>query len=621
MKSYIGILRLPIATTCDGKCETYPYEFWLDDGTVITNLKNCQNIPLEVRIEILLDLETRDIKNWTYVDKIAASRHVMRKDIALMYIVDEESSINDALVSRVEETAKMVEHEYKKWAAGIWEEVTCTPYVFASTCTKLISGNCWIPMRNHANKVNPGNRHNYWHIWGGTNWGFCGHGYINGTQSITYANCGFSTIIHEIGHNFGLHHSGANRGGEYGEPTWMGSSGSRHGFNAAHLRHIGLVQNEEVEHVRQGDSKRVFLTNPIVDRSDMRDGEYKLVQVTKNDLTRGIGYFNNRMRGTAIQIYRPDPDTRFHQNSWSKTWLIEEIFPGEHLVLDNGVYVRNDGIVNQTANVVVKWDDSLADPADFVPEQVLPTDTHPITEDITALWDQVGSEFQGFDIRYNKQRNTVLAYWYTYDSRNTAHRRNDRRWYMLQGEVKNNIAHLKVYTTSRTNVGASRNIEEIGEATLYFPNGNTGMIRMQTSEHGRIHRVLNRISKNNSHPLYGVWDIEENEKEGFSISVHESNDPNDPRPNVVAYWYTYTFPRIIVSGLYHQEWFMATGKLGDDLTLYNILDASYGGDTGNLNDNGKIEIRLDEKDNNKAVFEYFNTQFNRQMAHNLKKLF
>lgn len=238
-------------------------------------------------------------------------------------------------------------------------------------------------------------------------------------------------MIHEQGHNFGLHHTGTPTA-EYGEPTWMGSGNSRSGFHAPHRALLEWIDEESVYWLDPNTSARVFLIDPSSDPGARMPGQFKGAQVRRSfNANFMVSVFNN-----TVRLHRSTNGRTFSQTTLLATLSAtgRDHYPGDGEAPDVKLVDVRDGVFQ----VVVKWDSDVAEPATAPwPDLVWPENARLLTPEESGLYYQPHVDGQGMDCWFLPDRTEI--FWGTYNSRGEPH------WLHAQGDtIQNGIRHMKV---------------------------------------------------------------------------------------------------------------------------------------------------------------------------------
>ena len=145
------------------------------------------------------------------------------------------------------------------------------------------------------------------HLWGNVSGDYCGWGQVGGKYSMTFSSCGTRTMLHELGHNFGLRHS-TSGGNEYGDTScWMGK-GNR-GFNSPQQHKLEIDTERETIYVNK--SVELLLMPISYSQDDLVARAYQHVIVPRGSRK----YFISTYAGGAyvnIHLAGSKPD-RLHQ--------------------------------------------------------------------------------------------------------------------------------------------------------------------------------------------------------------------------------------------------------------------------------------------------------------------
>ena len=471
-------------------------------------------------------------------------------------------------------------------------DVQVRGYVLPSDCNMKPWDFCYKAVREWMRENDmDGFEPNYFHVAGFQNGAsYCGQGQLGGDKSVTYMMhiCGVKTIIHELGHNLGLHHSGSrDENGverEYGDTSSiMGSNEAIRGLTSPHLHHLGLETGRETLDI---ESTRQVLVAPVeLQEAAMHNDEYQNVIVRKPDSVRY--YLSMRKtKGTPWPLLPRDEDTLFihewNKGSMTRTKrLMPDLKPGQSRTLPNGVNIHYLEYANETArvNVLYPGDSTPADipmPAGFPEPFAMPQ----FTEAHQGAWFEPRLNGQGFDIHVKDGK--ALVYWYTYDNRGNC------RWYIATGNIVDNIMEAYVTTTRGGNFSnpASADVITIGKCQLYFYTKDRGVFNFSTEEHGRGSTEIQPVALA-ERPLpflSGSWFDPHNQGDGISTQFYHGN-------TMVGYFYTYkrSYNRDTM-----QHWYYLQGT-PDDMTIYNGVNGKFLSDSAfELVPVGTGKITIDE---------------------------
>ena len=436
MQIFQGYLRTLVALSEEIGCQ-HEEQFHTVDGQVLY-LRPRKNTPRNELIEVhVVDGEI------VHFNILMSSRlDLTRKDVALIRIIPEGAEITPSIVERTKRAAQRLESEFRRWGRG-WE-VSVTPYVLNNyTGAQNVTSANWAWLRRQVDS-----RHNYLHGWGGTLAGVCGHAYMNHTLAWTFANCSESTMIHEQGHNFGLHHSGIP-GAEYGESTWMGSGTGRSGFNLPHQSLLGWVDSESIYWLDANSAAVVYLIDPHSDPIARQPGQFKGIHIIKGyNRPYLVSVFNGSVR------LHSSPNSRNFSTTTMEVQLTSSgrtRFDGDEVLPYMELLEERDGVFA----VLVKWTPETPTPVmPEWPEWEWPQNRRTLTSEHSGLYYQPDIPGQGFDVWF-RENDTVL-YWYTYDTKG------DPLWLFAKGDgPESGVRHCVLYQASHNGV------EEVGKMSMY----------------------------------------------------------------------------------------------------------------------------------------------------------
>lgn len=487
MKIYKGYLREIVDATIAG--DSQRYEFHTDSGDIL-NLEPCYDMPRNVYCEVHVVNHTITHFN---VLALASGQETPRKNIALMLLLAPDESATDAHWKKIRQAATKLQEEYLHGSHYQWD-VLVTPYVIEGyTGANSLSSANWNWL---IGQVAP--EHNYFHVWGGRHPSFCGHAYIGYNRAWTFLNCGIETIIHEQGHNFGLHHSGTVWH-EYGEKTWMGMGQSRSGFNAPHQALLEWTTPEAIYELSPNSSATVFLIHSEVEPSARYPGLFKGVRVTKGYM----GYYFIGLFQNELRLYRSASSRRFE-----KTTMLASHRPGQPapdlsstdypsmkiLEVKEGVY-----------KVQVSWDSTTRPAPDKpFPEPPVPDELLDLE---SGLYYEPVFDNQGFDAWFFED--STALYWYTGDNNGNP------IWYLCHqdNEVQGKIRNLKIKDPARPGLPV------IGHMKLFSQNENelTAYYNFTDGRVGRVDSIM-LAKKSTDSKLY---DFEEKDLSGLSETLKQ----------------------------------------------------------------------------------------------------
>lgn len=204
--------------------------------------------------------------------------------------------------------------------------------------------NCLINLRNHAESVLTANgipftNQTYFALYGSSGGGgINGLGQINGHLSITFGG-GTGTLLHEIGHNFGLRHASKLQPNgsisEYGDSSSvMGSSNSQNRVNALQLDQLNLLASSQKKIINQTEQ---ILLSPIDMNESVVAPTKQVAVLNKNGET---FYISTRAGGTPWVQSNLSNRVFIHKTQSSQhSLLVDDIDEGEELVY-NGVKIQ-----------------------------------------------------------------------------------------------------------------------------------------------------------------------------------------------------------------------------------------------------------------------------------------
>ena len=529
---------------------------------------------------------------------------IEKKHIALFRKVavgaSEEAEAKE--LKRVEEMARQLESFWKQFGRKKWD-VKVVGRTLQTDCIPDSPYFCEPVMIEAAREIDEeGFEPNYFHMWStheiGDNW--CGHADLGGSAGVTYGGrCGIKSTIHEIGHNFGLHHANKDvREGadiEYGDHSCiMGSGRKNTGLNCPHVLHLGLASGREITTVEQ--SAQLLLCPIEVPEPAMHESECKHVIVkppgkdqTYVSLRKGKGF-----------PYLPTIDERtiylHSMDRYGKSALLGTLRPGENKGLPGGVGIRYLEYAEETARISLDFKDGKSAEDVSLPEGFPAVGSAvEVGPQHTGLWYDPDCNGQGFDV--NVRDGKLSLVWYTFDDRGDT-----RRFYIGTCDVADGMKGFDLYTTDDGTFDDPSQAEAIlaGRAQLYFLDDKRGVVNFNMKEHGRGSVEISSLSASDS-PHTGLWFQPSRKKEGFGIKFFDHLD------SCLAYWYTYGRGRSAPGAKSNkQRWFMCSGKKDGeayDLTVYEVTGGKWlSFDPIDVNEVGTA--RLEVLEDNRIDFDY-----------------
>jgi len=395
------------------------------------------------------------------------------------------------------------------------------------------------------------------HLWGNVSGSYCGWGQVGGKYSMTFSACGTRTMLHELGHNFGLRHSNSG-GAEYGDTSCYMGRGYV-GYNSPQQKKLQIDTEREAIYVNK--SVELLLMPISYSQDDLVARAYQHVIVPRGSRK----YFLSTYAGGAyVSIHLDGSKTdRLHQLKAGSEQQVED-FTVQVLEKKHGMY---------------KIRILLPDGIEPVPVEI--PETLPAAQEGTYIspshhgtwWDPM-MYGQGFDIQYGK-----YFFWYTFDEKkHTGQSFTARRFYL--GVLGDSVEEFPIYTTEKGTLEDPSIREEtlVGYGQLSFYDEDSGLFRYRFApENNWVDRGsirLERLSWTNKEESGTFW---EPSRAGEGVTVQFVDD------RMVAFWYTYGPPdtdhigRIIKANT-TQRWYIMTGDRDDlgDTWRVNIQEMQGG---------------------------------------------
>lgn len=529
MKAYKGKFRLESVRDI--------LEFHTTNGEefdVITT----EEVPLETLVEATFEGNVLVEYKRDHTLLKAPSGYVM---VALVRFLELGDRISDKTLESTARRAKQLQDEYRRMG---FLDIIVKPHVINTyEGSRSLRAFNWSWLRNYLKENDPDTYYTHYHGWGGYKQGICGQAWLGGTKAWTYGMCGIDTMIHEQGHNFGLHHAGTPNGGEYGErDTYMGSNRRRHDMNTPHLYELNVIDPEDVKKMKYGEagifylaqgSKNTLSLPPKVDKIVILDtsehGNYRIASVS---------YFDE-----SVRIHTPSLPNR---DSFIKTTRQKIIKEGSHDEFE-GIKVHFIEQKNDVAKVSIKYGNEEVQDNNTWPKFIVPEDNHVITSSISGVWRNSDWSAQGLHVRYlGKERSQLFVGWLSWNE-------DDKPEWLWS------VMNINEGNFASGPLRSGKNASIVGEAQMYFFNEHEGNFRSIASHNygGYFTFPVTRLSQGMESEINGFYGI--GNGEGLSLELTSRN-------TVVGYIYTY-YTRHRRS---YTDWKMALGDYGEPLTIYDV---------------------------------------------------
>lgn len=515
---------------------------------------------------------------------------MIKKHIAIFRQVSPtmDETKKERLGREVIEDAKEVQDYWRRMARHVWDvEVRgylmegvqrCTPPLFARD-----------DITNYINEYGlDGFEPNYFHVHGDFNPNFCGHGQLPGNRSATYLSyggCGVKTMIHELGHNFGLWHASTRfpNGNtvQYGDNTSiMGSSAVVRGLNSPNRINLKLEDDREIYDIDH--TQQVLLAPVELSKHSLHPNQYQHVRIKINREQYHLSMRKMKDRGGFYYNGAAPELVYLHEHNVREKSFREmpDLKPGDEVELTIGAKIKYLEYTDECARLAVYYNKN--DPAP--PHIEMPTGLSPATvftppEEIlhNGLWFNGWFDGQGFDIHIRNGK--LILYWYTFDQEDDG-----RRYYIGTADLdgwRSQVPEFELYTTKGGTWEDPTKHESVlaGTAQVTFLEHHIALFKYYTEEHGHGSIELQMAAPSLA-AASGVYYDPKRNGEGYSIQFFPEND------SLVAYLYSYG-PRG------DQRWYWIHGfrketTLGAeayDLELYEVRDLKWLEFNNNMGDN------------------------------------
>jgi len=529
-----------------------------------------------------------------------------RKHVALFrkVAVDASEEIEAKEFAKVQERAWQLECFWKHFARHKWD-VKVVGRTLRTDCIPDSPLFCRPLMVEAAKEIDvEGFEPNYYHMWSthviGDNW--CGHADLGGDAGVTYGGrCDIKSTIHELGHNFGLHHANKEvREGEdleYGDHSCVMGSGLKNtGLNCPHVLDLGLKSDRQVAVIDQ--SAQVLLCPIELPEQALHESESQNVIVKSGrDFETYISLRKGKGKGFPFVPTLDESTVYLHgRDRQNKSVLRGSVRPGETASLHGGVGLTYHEYENETARLTLDFHDGKKVEQKAIPGK-FPTGVPAVqlAPRHSGLWYNPDFNGQGFDISVRNGRLSFV--WYTFSENNDT-----RRFYIGTCDLAEGAQEFDLYTTDNGTFDDPAQAETIlaGRAQLYLTDDQRGVFNFNMLEYGRGSVEIVSLVTSNS-PESGLWYQPSRGKEGFGIQFFEHLN------SCTAYWYTYGSGRGAPGASSNkQRWFMCSGsREGDEYTLkvYEITGGIWlSFDPIQVNEVGTARLRV--LDGSRINFKY-----------------
>jgi len=516
------------------------------------------NTPVNVRIALLVIAKDgyyevfNNTKYFSYVDDYAAGEIPSKKHLALLVQVplDAADDVKAAAQKRGDVKAKAMQEYYQHYSKFEWD-VEVRAYAYPSD-TDPKPNMFGAPTSGNFMKTITDFDPNYRMIWGGSNSGWCGHAQVNGPYSVTYANCGLSTMLHEWGHSLGLHHAATidelGNYKEYGDKTSV-MGGEETGLNSHNLIKLGLEGNREIKIISA--SEQVLIAPIELHEHALFDNEYQTVVVKRlnfNDLYISI----RKDKGTIYPIRHTPQRVYIHENDeyGRSVQHLPNLEPTKTKTV-NGVtfnYVSYDDVQESAIIDIiidgVKPVNKVSHPKVMFPELLPNMDAK---QEYTGVWYNRLHQKQGYDIQVKNGR--LLFFWYTFSENNDAL----RYYFGTADTIEQARLGFDLYTTKNGTFKAPESgiVEKIGTARLSFFDETRGVFNYSTIETGRGSVEIFPLANSSEFTKTGCYANPAKKASGFVGHIFHEGE------TCVLFWYTYGADKM-------QKWYLCSGPRSKD---------------------------------------------------------
>lgn len=464
---------------------------------------------------------------------------------------------------KADSTARQVDVFWRTYSRGFWD-VDTRAYVIQGIESCFPPAYARNDIAKFINSTDMGNfEPDYFHVLGGVSSGYCGQGDLNGNRSVTYQNagCGAKSTIHELGHNYGLHHSSTLKPDtqapvEYGDGTSvMGMTQAITGLCSPQLVELGLASERSIKTLTV--SAQVILAPIEIPDINLRENEYQ--HVILGDIHLSIRQF----KAPQYPSGQNEPDILYVHSRTSDHHAIRhlaDLRPGDSREVDTGVVVNFLEYKNETALIEVVVAGYKPREKLTLPTGLAPNAGRDISAEHSGSWFDPLNKGQGLNLHIKNGR--LMLYWYTFGVGDFAR----RFFFGVCDDINDGHAEFKMFSTE-DGTWADPTLHksvDAGTARLYFTGDYSGHFMFDTPDYGRGSFPIRQLTWAQG-GFSGAWYQKDRNGEGASIDYTLV----DGKDFATVYWFTYG-PKVgNARGNQKQRWFTASGFKQSDGT-YNL---------------------------------------------------
>jgi hypothetical protein len=377
----------------------------------------------------------------------------------------------------------------------------------------------------------------HWHMLGGYFQGQCGQANLNSSigRTNTDMGCGINTMIHELGHNFGLGHSNLwtpDGIQAYRDRTgYMGSNVQRTVNHVAHQYALGLHDEDELLTVTK--NCRFLLAPWETARRARHDDEYAFVRIANISpypvpgTTEPLFVSVRKRRGFPYTFYQnpgylPEtPEVHLHTVRGASV-LVHRLVLDEPYTGVEGVTISYVDVIDDRPLIEVVYDNDNT-PVKDLREQVYDLDfpLEPGTQPEPGIYGNPFTSGQGVELQQYKDKRVL--YWYTFTNWGKPD------WFVASFAPGHTKADLLTVNSGRFYDPARGEQELVGVVRLLEHNGKIHL-DFSTKTHGRGSVEVEPVSGVDKYEV-STWYNPKRNNEGFTF--YKKDD------RIFGYWYTF----------------------------------------------------------------------------------